>query len=332
MPSMSTVPLQIEARYRRVRAVLRGERPDRIPLPGDYVQIEYRPDLYHLGEPELVKPGEVRTSADGRAHITADGGVWRQGDKDLYRNEEDVLAAPLGRFPVETVAEPMQDRMRELHRNAAGSGCPIPWHYGTLVTRATLAFDWEPFLLASVTDESRFGRILDRFGEATLAVVKGWCSLPEIEAVRIHDDIAGTRGLILGPTWLRRYVFPWYQRFFQALHACGKKALYISDGNWFDALDDILAAGADGVFIESSSLDPAKVMAIGGPRLNYHIKTDNRAQDHGTPADIHAEMRTIRELWEDYPAISMYRGGGGLRPANVAAFDQAYTEFFGPRD
>ena len=62
------------------------------------------------------------------------------------------------------------------------------------------------------------------------------------------------------------------------------------------------------------------------------IKTDNRAQDHGTPADIHAEMRTIRELWEDYPAISMYRGGGGLRPANVAAFDQAYAEFFGPRD
>ncbi|MEK6797029.1 MAG: uroporphyrinogen decarboxylase family protein [Spirochaetota bacterium] len=316
----------VTARYRRMRAVLNGERADRIPLPGDYTSVEYRMDTYHLGEPVLAAPGEVVVSNGGKVRTTADGGNWRQGDKELYRDHEDVLNAPLDRFEVEIVDERMRAEMRSVFTPSAANTFTMPQHYGTLVTRATLAFDWEPFLLASAVDEVRFAKILDRFGEASLAVISGWSSLEDVEAIRIHDDIASTKGLILSPVWLKKYVFPWYARFFKAVHDGGKKALHISDGNWFAALDDIMEAGADGVYIESSAMDPAQVMKACGEMTIYQVKTDNSVMDSGTPEEIRAELTSLRKLWERYPSIFMYHGGGGVVPENVAAFNRYYNE------
>ncbi len=72
-------------------------------------------------------------------------------------------------------------------------------HYGTLITRATIEFGWEPFLVALRLDSERFGRILDRFGEASLAIAKGWAQTKGAELITIHDDIAGTRGVLIHP-------------------------------------------------------------------------------------------------------------------------------------
>ena len=68
-----------DERTELMRSVLRLERPLRMPLMGDWRNAEYRPDVYHLGEPELVGEGEVRTSTDGKRAYTRDGGVWAVG-------------------------------------------------------------------------------------------------------------------------------------------------------------------------------------------------------------------------------------------------------------
>ena len=54
-----------QARHARMRQVLALQRPDRLPC-GDFGWIEYRPEVYHLGECDLVpEEGEVSVSADG---------------------------------------------------------------------------------------------------------------------------------------------------------------------------------------------------------------------------------------------------------------------------
>jgi len=306
--------------------VLALRRPARLPR-SCWRMVEYRPEVYHLGEMDHVPaPGEVAVSADGTRRFTRDGGVWAVGDRQRYRTHEDVLAADSEEFEVETVGPAMLETMARLTEEAGRSSFAWPLHYGTLVTRATIEFGWEPFLMAAALDPRAFGRLLDRFGEASLAVIEGWAQTPGVELIAVHDDIAATRGPILTPGWLREYAFPWYERLFAAIHAAGRKALYMCDGNYLPVLPDILATGPDGLYIESSSMAPGAFMAAGGRERLYLIKTNNQAMDQGPPEQVREELLRLRDLHREYPGMMIYTGGGSPAPAAVEAFERGYRE------
>ena len=319
---------QLEQRIARLRKAINLQRPDRMPLVGqDARSCEYRPDLYHLGEMEHVERGQVATSKDGKRKVTWDGGVWAVDAQEKYHSADDVLNVALERFAPEEVGPAMLAEMRRIYNEKAAVAFVTPWHYGTLISRAVIEFGWEPFLLASALDPERMGQILDRFGQASLAVIQGWMQISELELLVVHDDIAGTRGVIMSPRWYRRYVFPWYERFFAAIHAAGRKVLYISDGNYAQVLDDILATGADGLYIESSSMNPRAFMQRAGRDKLYMLKSDNRNIDFGTPDEIRREVQEIAALHAEYSGMMMYRGGGNPLPGNAEAFEAAFQEF-----
>lgn len=318
---------ELERKYGRMHRAINLQRPDRMPFSGDWDNIEYRKDVYHLGEPELVSEmGQVVVSEDGKRKYTRDGGVWAVGDREHYGDYDDVLRADPQRFEVEQVGPAMLGEMAQLYADKAPTCYPLPWHYGTLVTRAVLEFGWEPFLMAAAVDAQRLGAILDRFGAASLAVARGWAQTKGVELIAIHDDIAGTRGVFLRPEWYRTYVFPWYRRIFAAIHEAGCKVLYISDGNYIQVLDDILDTGTDGLYIESTSMDPEAFVQRAGKTKLYMLKSDSRNIDFGTPEDIHAELQKLRALHAEYPGIIMYRGGGNPKPGNAEAFARYYNE------
>ena len=316
----------VQARIDRVRKAIHLQRPDRLPC-SDTVWVEWRPDVYHLGEMEHVpQPGEVAVSANGKRRFTRDGGVWALGDRDRFRDFGDVLAVDPLSYEVETPDAAMIAQMEKLLAAAWSRGFAAPLHYGTLLTRATIEFGWEPFLMAAALEPERFGRLLDRFAQASLAVITGWAHTPGTELIVIHDDIAGTRGLILSPDWCRQYLFPWYRRLFEVVHAAGRKVLYMSDGNYLAVLEDILACGPDGLFIESSSMDPETFMRRAGPDKFFLVKTDNRNVDVGTPEQIREELARLRRLHKEFPGMLMYRGGGNPSEENARAFAEAYRE------
>ncbi|MCE5217487.1 uroporphyrinogen decarboxylase family protein [bacterium] len=321
---MDTSP---QARYDRVRRAVNLQRPECLPC-SDWTWMEYRPELYHLGSMEVVPDeiGQVVVSADGKRRFTRDGGVWAVGDRERFRTYEDVLSVAPDGFEVEAVGPEMLTKMDRLLVDARTRGYPMALHYATLLTRATLEFGWEPFLVAAALEPERFGALLERFALASLSVISGWCCVEGVEMIAIHDDIAATRGPILSPDWCRRWLFPWYGRFFEAIHAAGRRVMYQSDGNYLPVLDDLLALKPDGLFVESSSLDPAEVMRRGGPGLLYLVKTDSRAIDVGTPEQIRRELEKLRSLHQHYPGMLMYRGGGNPSPENARAFSELYQE------
>jgi hypothetical protein len=316
----------VERRQWRMRRVLNRERADCLPLTCNAIVQEYRPDLYHLGEMERVEKGQVKLADDGKHHYTADGGRWGLGNREVFRDAEDVLRVDLKRYPIETVGPEMLGAMRQMADAANQRGFAVAWHYGTLVTRATIEFDWEPFLTAAALSPERFGGICAHFAQASLAVIRGWCQTPGIEYVIIHDDIAATRGPILSPEWYRRYAFPWYKRMFDTVHEAGKKVLYISDGNYLPVLDDIRKTGPDGLYIESTSMDPGEFMDKAGPEYFFLLKTNARHTDIGTPEDVRQELLRLRDLHARFPGIYMYQGGN-LKPECHAAFAAYYREY-----
>ncbi|MBC8233475.1 hypothetical protein H8E77_28330 [bacterium] len=316
----------VKGKFVRMRQVLNLERPNRMPL-GDMEWIEYRPDVYHLGSPEfVVESGQVGVSRDGKKKYTRDGGVWAVGDEEKYKDYNDVLNVDLDTFEVEEVGSLMLEEMARIFGAKAQTCFPVPMHYNTLITRATIEFGWEPFLMASALEPRKFGKILDRFGQVSLAVAQGWSETRGTELITIHDDIASTRGVILHPKWYRQYVLPWYRQIFSAIHEKGRKVLYVSDGNYMPILDDILETNPDGLYIESTSMDPGEFMRRAGKYKFFLLKSDSRNVDFGTPDDIYQELRTLRELHEEFPGMMMYRGGGNPKPSNVEAFNRYFQE------
>ncbi len=81
-----------------------------------------------------------------------------------------------------------------------------------------------------------------------------------IEMGFLGDDIAFNSGPLFRPLWLREHYFPRLARTIAAWHARGIKVLFHSDGNLNAILDDLVAAGIDG-------LNPIEVLAgmdVGG--------------------------------------------------------------------
>lgn len=95
----------------------------------------------------------------------------------------------------------------------------------------------------------------------------------------VHHDLAGTRGVFISPEFCRRSVFPWYQRIFAAAHERGRKGLCMRDGDYSEVPDDLLALGPDGLYVESSSMDPGDPMRRAWRDKTYLIKTDSRIID-----------------------------------------------------
>ncbi|MCC7407075.1 MAG: hypothetical protein IT442_03330 [Phycisphaeraceae bacterium] len=75
-----------------------------------------------------------------------------------------------------------------------------------------------------------------------------------IEAGFLGDDIAFNAGTLLRPDWMREHFFPRLARVIAAMHRRGIRILYHSDGNLNAVLNDLVAAGIDG-------LNPIEVLA-----------------------------------------------------------------------
>jgi len=325
-PAVVTRQKLVRESFECMQKALRLERPSRMPC-GDHAMVEYRPDVYHLGDRgPLPPPGKIGRTKDGKRMVTRDGGVWPTDARENYRDHNDVLDVDLNRFKVEEVGEPMLSVMERLLKERSEKAYPVPMHYGTLITRATIEFGWEPFLMAIALDPERFGKILDRFGEASLAVAEGWAQTDGTEVIVIHDDIAATRGLFIHPEFSRRYVLPWYDRIFSTIHKAGRKVLFISDGNYSEILDDLLELRPDGLYVESSSMKPGDFMRRAGRDKLFLIKTNSLTIDFGKPEDIYKELAALRDLHQDFPGMMIYRGGGNPRPGNAEAFENYFRE------
>lgn len=302
--------------------------PNPARFPGFQLVI-YRPDIYELPS-HRNKPNPHLLGFDPVPDNEPPGGVWQLGDDARYTTHEEVLAADPASFHAATFGPELVDVLQALCDTIPPGRMPMARQYATLIVRAIFEFDWEPFLMAAALDARAFGKLIDRFGESTLAILKGWARIDRVPAAYLHDDIAATRGLIFSPAWMREYVYPWYRRFVDVFHDAGKKVLYVSDGLYLDALDDLLDTGMDGFAIETAAMDPGDVVKRAGPGKFYRFGVSSRTMDFGKPGDVRAELEYFHRLLQDYPAIWFERGGTvpDGHP-NAQALQHYYKKIFG---
>jgi uroporphyrinogen-III decarboxylase len=176
-----------------------------------------------------------------------------------------------------------------------------------------MAFGFENFLLAAMTDPDRFDQILDQFTEISIANLTEWVK-DDCPICVCHDDLAIGQGLVFPPDWYRKHIFPRYERIFEPIKNAGKKLVFVSDGNYMDLIDDLLALGADGLLVDCF-MDLQTVLKKCGPGRIVIGNIDTRILTNGTRQQILTEVKRCAEMGKAHPGY-FFRAAGDL-PHNI---------------
>jgi hypothetical protein len=198
----------------------------------------------HKGE-DLVQWGIFATvhQEDGRhfTHIPKPASI-----------DEALELRPLELFPetVEQYRERFQAQWRQMRTSAGEVVWPLPHHYTTCFHAALAIFGFEMLCEVGLADEGRFHRLMEQFAEVSWRITSAWSQVEGVEGFICHDDLVMTSGPIFSPAWYRRHIFCHYPEIFRPLKQRGIQVIFTSDGDCTAFVDDIFAAGADGLNFE----------------------------------------------------------------------------------
>jgi hypothetical protein len=136
---------------------------------------------------------------------------------------------------------------------------------GTGLTEMYHATGLESFSYLMADEPALVESWLDARNRAELRRVTAIADPALVPIVLTYDDIAYKNATIFSPRWLRQVWMPRLKRLNDAWHTRDTLCLFHSDGNLFPVLDDLVAAGIDG-------LNPLEVLAgmtVGRVRSQY---------------------------------------------------------------
>ena len=186
-------------------------------------------------------------------------------------------------------------------------------YYKTIVSGAIQAFGWE-MLLVAAADPKRFAKVLDGFYQRTLYHMRAWAKT-SVKVIIQHDDMVWTQGPFMHPSFYREVIFPRYAKLWEPLREAGKIVLYCSDGTFTEFVDDIVAAGANGLIFEPTTELEQVVSRHGQTTAIVGSKLDCRTLTFGSQAQIKSEIDATLALAFDCPGF-MFAVGNHI-PSNV---------------
>lgn len=268
----------------------------------------------HDGFVDWAKAG--RCTDMGHAVYAADGADQHAPAACPFLEPEEVWAFdPVREYGLTPFAELVAGYERDYQKRAAAfpnQAC-TGGYYKTVISGAIAAFGWDMLLLAA-SDESRFARVLERFGAYSMHHARAWAAT-SIDTYIQHDDIVWTAGPFIRPEFYREVIFPIYRELWKPIKAAGKKVIFCSDGTVDMFLEDIAACGADGFIFEPSNDFDKIVRTFGGHSLLVGSKVDCRTLTFGTWEQVQAEIDATLALTRGLPGF-MFAVGNHI-PANV---------------
>ena len=190
---------------------------------------------------------------------------------------------------------------------AGGTGNVIPFHYTTAFHWPLAIFGFE-LLCEAGMEEDDFSALMVRFVEISKRITRAWARVQGLKAFICHDDLTMTAGPIFQPDWYRTHIFPHYPAIFAPLKDKGIPVIFTSDGNCSCFVDDIFAAGADGLNFEYLVNLRDLVERHGDKILIGNLCSATIAR--GSVERIESEVRQCIEVGKNAPRFMMNVSGG----------------------
>ena len=143
---------------------------------------------------------------------------------------------------------------------------------------------YENLCYMTVEDPGLVEDIFNAVGSRLLRYHEICCDFDSIGAFICNDDWGYNSQTMLSPAELRKYVFPWYKKIVEVIHASGKPAILHSCGNLTEVMDDIIDyIKFDGKHSYEDNIVPvedfyeiwgSRIAIMGGIDLNFICKSN----------------------------------------------------------
>ncbi|NLV74668.1 MAG: hypothetical protein GXY52_08300 [Chloroflexi bacterium] len=172
---------------------------------------------------------------------------------------------------------------------------------GVGLTEMYSPMGWEAFSYLIMDEPDLVEEWLEARNQAELRRVACIGDAQRIPVVLTYDDIAYKTSTHTSPDWLRRVWVPRLARLNAAWHERGAKCIFHSDGNLWAVMDDLVAAGIDGInpievqagmtvpelrarypqLVLTSGIDVSALLPFGTPDEVRQAVTENIRATHG---------------------------------------------------
>ncbi len=132
---------------------------------------------------------------------------------------------------------------------------------GGVLEFATDLVGLEQFMYALFDQPDLVAAVINRVGETLYGVFEEYCSRDSVCALWLGDDLGGKNGLLVSPGFLASQVFPWYRRFAELAHRCGKPFLLHSCGRTEAVVPTLVEVGIDAKHSFEDSIEPVEAFA-----------------------------------------------------------------------
>jgi len=171
-------------------------------------------------------------------------------------------------------------------------GMGVIGQYGDIFTMVWELMGFEEFSFALFDNPQLIRTLFDIIGNLVLSMFEYFAQSDTVDVLWYSDDIAYSSGLMLSPSILREYFFPWLKKIGDLAKAANKPLIYHTDGVLYEVMEDIIASGVDALHpIEPQAMAIAEVKERYGDRLCLigHVDVDLLAR--GTPKQIREKVR-----------------------------------------
>ncbi len=325
----------------RLLAVLRREKPDRVPLFELAIAEEILAEL--AGQPLPPPPAAAGDHARWNAWAAARIDLWRRLGYDYFRARVDIPFTTDGLSTGDTAGEGRRNWVNE-HSGVIRSAedfTAYPWPtpdqigYGQTeaATRCVPAgmgvigfsggvLEWastlmglEHFMMALYDQPDLVRAVVDRVGQTILTAFEGLCRIDGVTAIWLGDDMGFKTSTLIAPDQLREYILPWHARYARLAHEHGRPFILHSCGQIEAVMPDLVeSVRIDGRHSYEDVIDPIeRVHARWGHKVAVLGGVDVDLLARGTPQAV---RRRTREILNACAPAGGYACGSGNSVTN----------------
>jgi uroporphyrinogen decarboxylase len=304
----------------RVKAALRRDQPDRVPV----VEFVVDPKVARMAVPGCRDVADCmdRLDMDGvgcGAHFAsireeADGTFVDEWGVTYKRNSEAVahpLRGPIGSIddaraytPPDPGAPGRLGQLPELVQRYKGRRAILFHHRAAFMWSAYL-MGIDRILMAFLAEPETAEIVLDKVLDCNLEIVRR-AIRAGAEVIILGDDYASNHGPLMSPAMFDQFIVPRLRKMIDLIHEEGALCIKHSDGNLYPILEQIVGTGPDGINpVEPvAGMELAEVKRRVGDRVCITGNIDcARLLPGGTPEEVRAAVRQ---------AIADAGAGGGF--------------------
>ncbi len=336
-----------EPDYRNLIAVLRRQKPQRVPIVELKIDDEICSVL--LGESYTPWSSNAPTDARKRSIEQMIQVPWRLGldtfrfrtgipfqRKHGYsvdtagvsrgqRDWQDEHSGPIQniedykRYPWPDIKDVDFGPVEEIFKAIPDGMAPIAYCSGVFEW-ATWLMGLETFMISLYDSPDLVRDVVDRVGSLIYLCFEHWCRYEAIPILWLGDDLGFKTAPLVSPDTIREYILPWHQRYAELAHKHGKLFMLHCCGNVEAIMPDL--AGRVRIDAKHSFEDVIEPVEQFYDKWHKHV-----AIIGGVDIDLLARMseadvvRRTREILEHCAPGGGYASGSGNSVANYIPVD-----------